>query len=131
MTNILFYHSTGRRKNAIAQVFIKPGTGVITINNKLVNDYFTYSLDQKQIKMPILLTNSLQKFDCNIKVKGGGRMGQIGAIQLGIARAICSIDKSKRVLLKQYGLLSRDARIKERRKYGLKKARKGSQYSKR
>jgi len=131
MQKKIISHNIGRRKSATAQVFLEEGTGKIFINNKTIQDYFPYYLDQRQILIPLLLTKLLNDYNCNIKVMGGGRIGQIGAIKLAIARAICSMDNSKRTLLKQHGLLSRDARVKERRKYGLKKARKASQYSKR
>lgn len=131
MQKKIISHNIGRRKSATARVFLEEGTGNIFINNKTIQEYFPYYLDQRQILIPLLLTKLLNDYNFTIKVMGGGRVGQIGAIQLGIARAICSMDSSKRGLLKQQGLLSRDARVKERRKYGLKKARKASQYSKR
>lgn len=125
------YYTTGRRKSAIARIVLKTGQGNIVINNKPLNLYFKYYLDQKQVLIPFIVSNLLNQFDCNIKVVGGGRIGQVDAIKLGIARAICLENPSKRTLLKQKKLLSRDDRTKERRKYGLKKARKASQYSKR
>ena len=131
MQKKIISHNIGRRKSATARVFLEEGTGKIYINNKTIQDYFPYYLDQRQILIPLLLTKLLNDYNCTIKVFGGGRVGQIGAIKLAISRAICSMDSSKRGLLKQQGLLSRDARVKERRKYGLKKARKASQYSKR
>ena len=127
----LIIQSIGRRKSAIARVFLKPGVGKVIINDKNLVDYFTYSLDQNQVVLPLLLFNLQTSFGCLIMVEGGGRTGQIGAIKLGLARALCVVDPNYRSTLKQYGLLRRDARIKERRKYGLKKARKASQYSKR
>jgi len=129
--NQLIHHSIGRRKCATARIFLMPGKGSITINNRPVEAYFPYVLDSKQLLKPLLLVDLDKEYDIVVKVQGGGRKGQLDAIGLGIARAICLIDKSKRAVLKQQGLLSRDARIKERRKYGLKKARKASQYSKR
>lgn len=124
-------YTVGRRKTAIVQLFLTPGNGKIFINNKIVSDYFVNSSEQIQIYFPLKLTKLENRYDCTIKVKGGGVVGQIGAIRLGLARAICKQDSSKRIILKQYKLLSRDARVKERKKYGLKKARKAPQYSKR
>jgi small subunit ribosomal protein S9 len=129
--NQIVHHSIGRRKCATARIFLIPGDGKITINNRKVEDYFPYAIDRKQLIIPLLLVDLEKEYDILVKVQGGGRKGQLDAIRLGIARAICLIDKNKRVVLKQQGFLSRDARIKERRKYGLKKARKASQYSKR
>lgn len=125
------HYSVGRRKSSIARISLSSGDGEIQINNKPISIYNTYYIDQNQILIPLVITGLLKSINCNIIVQGGGRSGQVGAIQLGIARAICLYNPSKRALLKREGLLSRDARIKERRKYGLKKARKASQYSKR
>jgi small subunit ribosomal protein S9 len=131
LENKLVYHSIGRRKSAIARVFLTPGQGEIKINKKPLNLYFNYFFDQKEILKPLLLVNLEKEYDVFIIVNGGGRIGQVNAIKLAISRIICLIDSSKRLLLKQQSLLRRDSRIKERRKYGLKKARKAPQYSKR
>jgi small subunit ribosomal protein S9 len=131
LENKLVYHSIGRRKSAIARVFLTPGKGEIQINKKPLNFYFNYFFDQKEILKPLVLVNLEKEYDIFIIVNGGGRKGQVNAIKLAISRIICLIDSSKRLLLKQQSLLRRDSRIKERRKYGLKKARKAPQYSKR
>lgn len=131
LKNKLVYHSIGRRKSAIARVFLTPGNGEIKINNKFLSSYFTYFLDQKEILKPLLLVGFEKDYDIFIQVNGGGRKGQVNAIKLALARVICLIDSSNRSLLKQQSLLRRDSRVKEIRKYGLKKARKAPQYSKR
>lgn len=129
--NKLFYHSIGRRKEAIARVFLIPGKGNIQINNRSLEKYFPYFLDQKELLKPLVFVGFQNDYDVFITVEGGGRKGQLDAIRLGISRAICLIEPLKRSCLKQQGWLTRDSRIKERRKYGLKKARKAPQYSKR
>jgi small subunit ribosomal protein S9 len=131
LENKLVYHSIGRRKSAIARVFLTPGQGEIKINKKPLNLFFNYFFDQKEILKPLVLVNLEKEYDVFIIVNGGGRIGQVNAIKLAISRIICLIDSSKRLLLKQQSLLRSDSRIKERRKYGLKKARKAPQYSKR
>lgn len=122
----------GRRKSAIANVKLVPGTGEIQINKIIGLDYLQLNLNYLNIcKAPLEIAGLKDSFDIHAKVTGGGLTGQAQAIQLGVARALCELDKSHRTNLKINGLLTRDARIKERKKYGLKKARKASQYSKR
>ena len=126
------YKGLGKRKTSVAKVFLKTGTGNIMINNKSFEDFFKGITEEAEnIKNPFVLTNLVNNYDINISVKGGGTASQIDAIKLAVAKAICSIDPEHRVILGQNLLLRRDSRIKERRKYGLKKARKASQYSKR
>jgi small subunit ribosomal protein S9 len=129
--NKLFYHSIGRRKEAIARVFLIPGKGIIQVNNKPLEKYFPYFLDQRELMKPLAFVGFQNDYDISITVEGGGRKGQLDAIRLAISRSICLIEPSKRSCLKQKGWLTRDSRVKERRKYGLKKARKAPQYSKR
>lgn len=128
----LFYTGIGKRKTSVAKVFLKNGSGIITVNEKSFEDFFISMLSEANlIKNPLKLVNLIDKYDLDIKVKGGGITGQLDAIKLAIAKAICTIDNNYRQTLNQSLLLRRDSRIKERRKYGLKKARKASQYSKR
>ena len=122
----------GRRKTAIAHVQLKQGTGSITINKKTYEDFFASRLLEKSfLSFPLHLVNIQKSYDTCISVKGGGVTGQLEAIKLGISRALLKISPKFRSILKEHCLLKRDSRIKERRKYGLKKARKASQYSKR
>jgi small subunit ribosomal protein S9 len=122
----------GKRKTSIAKVFLKEGSGIIQINKKPIESFFSAIGDEIEIiKTPLILLNLNQKYDINIKVKGGGISGQLAAIQLAISKALSTQNLEYRPLLKQNLFLRRDSRIKERRKYGLKKARKASQYSKR
>ncbi len=122
---------TGRRKNAIAQVRVVPGTGNITINGRTLDNYF-YRLDHRNsILEPITTANQTGKIDVTVKVAGGGVTGQAGAIRHGVARALVEMDETLRTPLRAIGGLTRDARIKERKKYGLKRARKAPQYTKR
>lgn len=125
------FYGTGRRKNAIARVWILPGTGAVKINNRELDEYFGKKTLEMIVRQPLELTDSLGKFDVMATVKGGGVTGQAGAIRHGIARALCQADENHRPALKAAGFLTRDPRMKERRKYGLKKARKASQFSKR
>ena len=126
------YIGLGKRKTSVAKIFLKAGTGNITINNKSFEDFFKGIAEEAEsIKSPFVLTNLINTYDIVVNVKGGGTASQIDAIKLGIAKAICNIDSEHRIILGQNLLLRRDSRIKERRKYGLKKARKASQYSKR
>lgn len=126
------YIAVGRRKCAIARVRIFKGSGEILINNIEVSKYLQYSPKYLQyVKEPLNLVNLKTEIDIKVSVFGGGISGQAGAIRLGIARALCQINPDHRVILKSEGCLTRDARIKERKKYGLKKARKAPQYSKR
>ena len=128
----LFYTGLGKRKTSVAKVFLKEGSGVIVVNNKSPEDFFSgVNYELNMIKTPFLLLNLNNKYDIEIQVKGGGITGQLEAIRLAISKALISINLDYRPLLKQNLFLRRDSRIKERRKYGLKKARKASQYSKR
>lgn len=128
----LFYTGLGKRKTSVAKVFLKEGEGIIEVNNKTPEVFFSganYEIDM--IKTPLVLFNLNNKYDMKIEVKGGGLTGQLEAIRLAISKALISLNQEYRPLLKQNLFLRRDSRIKERRKYGLKKARKASQYSKR
>jgi len=125
------YYATGRRKSAVARVFLRPGTGVITVNHREFNAFFVAEALRTQIKQPLVLTETADKFDVLTTVAGGGVSGQAGAVKLGIARALLLYNAELRKRLKKSGLLTRDARIKERKKYGQKGARKRFQFSKR
>jgi len=126
------YQGLGKRKTSVAKVFFNQGSGNIEINKKHYNLYFQGIGEEVElIKTPLLLVNLNNKYDLTIIVKGGGVSSQLDAIKLAIAKAICTINHEYRPILNQHLLLRRDSRIKERRKYGLKKARKASQYSKR
>ena len=127
---IMFY-GTGRRKNAIARVRLVEGKGNITINNKDLDEYFGVETLKVIVKQPLSVTNTLTKYDVICKVQGGGFTGQAGAIRHGIARALLEANSEFRPVLKSNGFLTRDSRMKERKKYGLKKARKAPQFSKR
>lgn len=135
MNEILFQGKNiglGKRKQAIARVFLIPGAGNITINNTSGPKYFQHNDTYLDLILgPLRKVNLQQQFDIVVIVKGGGLTGQAEAIQLGIARQLCKIDQKNRMVLKPLGFLTRNARIKERKKYGLKKARKAPQYSKR
>jgi small subunit ribosomal protein S9 len=123
--------TTGRRKAAVARVRIRPGEGAITINKRPVVEYFPSATHRQMISEPLRLTTTLETYDVDCTIHGGGVAGQAGALRLGIARALVDIDDELRATLKKAGLLTRDAREKESKKYGLKKARKAPQYSKR
>ena len=125
------YYGTGRRKTSTARVFLRPGNGGLVINRKPIEQAFPTEALRTQIKQPLLVTETADKFDVLATIAGGGIAGQAGALRLGIARALIALDDEARPQLKKAGLLTRDAREKERRKYGLKKARKAPQYSKR
>ena len=133
------YTGTGRRKSSVARVSLTSGTGKITINGRDVEEYFTDKLLILDLCQPLDITNTREMFDIEVTVKGGGMSGQAGATRLGITRALLqydqntdpSSDSSFRKILKQAGFITRDARIKERKKYGLKKARRAPQFSKR
>jgi len=123
---------TGRRKKAIARVRLVPGgEGAITVNKRTLDEYFPLDTMKLIVRQPVVLTATADKFDIIVNVKGGGVTGQAGAIRHGIARALCNADAAYRAALKKEGYLTRDPRAKERKKYGLKKARKASQFSKR
>ena len=124
-------HKIGRRKTSVARAYISEGTGVVTINKKDVKDYFTTATLQYKVNQPFLLTENEEKYDVKINVYGGGITGQAEAIRLAISRALCEIDPEYRLLLKPEGLLTRDPRMVERKKFGQKKARKKFQFSKR
>ena len=125
------YWGTGRRKTSTARVRLVPGDGEIIVNDRDVEDYFYRKSQIKDIKGPLELTNSLNDFDVLVNVNGGGLAGQAGAVRHGIARALLNVDKDFRTPLKKEGYLTRDPRMKERKKYGRKKARKSPQFSKR
>ncbi len=131
MTNGTYIRATGKRKCAIAQVKLFPGTGVIIVNGKPYEEVFPRLEHRRLIQLPFLAVNAVGKYDVFVKVEGGGVSGQAGAICHGIARALAQINESFKPLLRQEGLLTRDPRVKERKKYGLKRARKAPQYTKR
>ncbi len=123
--------ATGRRKNAVAQVRLLPGTGKVMVNGRAFEDYFTVDSYRLQAYQPFKVTKTEGKFDLFITAKGGGVSGQVGALQLGIARALVEVDEEFHSMLRNAGLLTRDPRMVERKKYGQKKARKRFQFSKR
>lgn len=125
------YYGTGRRKTSTARVFLRPGNGAMTINRQVFNAYFPTEALRTQIRLPLVLTETGEKFDILATVAGGGVSGQAGAVRLGIARALIEYNPDLRRPLKNEQLLTRDARAKERKKYGLKGARKRFQFSKR
>ena len=125
------YYATGRRKTSAARVFLRPGTGVITVNHREFQQFFTTEQLRMNVRRPLVLTETGERFDVLATVAGGGVNGQAGAIRLGIARALCSYDVELRKALKKDGLLTSDSRVKERKKYGLAGARKRFQFSKR
>ncbi len=126
-----YKYGTGRRKTATARVFLKPGKGDITINDKTVEDYFGRETSRMMVRQPLEVTESVGRFDIKVTVAGGGPNGQAGAIRHGITRALIDYDESLRPGLRAAGLVTRDAREVERKKVGLHKARRGTQYSKR
>jgi small subunit ribosomal protein S9 len=123
--------TTGRRKEAIARVRLRPGTGQVTVNKRPISTYFPSETHRMIITEPLRLTNTLESYDIDATIDGGGVSGQAGALRMGIARSLIELDPEQRATLKKAGLLTRDAREKESKKYGLKKARKAPQYSKR
>ena len=125
------YYGTGRRKTSTARVFLRPGSGVITVNRREFADFFPTAVLRTEIKQPLQLTDTADKFDVLATVAGGGVAGQAGAVRLGISRALCEYNIELRPVLKKEGLMTRDARAKERKKYGLAGARKRFQFSKR
>ena len=125
------YYATGRRKTSAARVFLRPGTGAITVNHREFGQFFTTESLRTQVRRPLTLTETGEKFDVLATVAGGGVNGQAGAVRLGIARALVSFDAELRKALKKDGLLTSDSRVKERKKYGLAGARKRFQFSKR
>ncbi len=126
-----YFYGTGRRKSSTARIRLIPGSGEITVNKKDVDDYFGIDTLKLLINQPFTVTGTAGKFDVVASVKGGGLSGQAGAIRHGISRALLQADDDYRTLLKKSGLLTRDPRMKERKKYGLKAARRASQFSKR
>ncbi|HHV34888.1 MAG TPA: 30S ribosomal protein S9 [Syntrophomonadaceae bacterium] len=127
----VFYQGTGRRKTSVARVRIVPGDGKIIVNGQPVDEYFDTRSQQLMAKLPLELTKMTGRFDVIANVDGGGASGQAGAVRLGLARALIKADPNLRPYLKKAGFLTRDPRMKERKKYGLRKARKAPQYSKR
>ena len=125
------YYGTGRRKSSVARVYLVPGTGKVTINKKDMDEYFGYDTLKVIARQPLELTSTADNFDVLVNVHGGGYTGQAGAIRHGIARALLEADPEFRPALKKAGYLTRDPRMKERKKYGLKKARRAPQFSKR
>lgn len=125
------YYGTGKRKSSTARVFLLPGAGQITVNKRELGEYFPRETSRTLIRYPLVVTDNLGKFDVRAKVHGGGNSGQAGAIRLGIAKALLEFNTELRTRLKKAGLLTRDSRIKERKKYGQKGARKRFQFSKR
>ena len=124
-------HKIGRRKTAVARVYLSQGNGSITVNQRELNDYFPTATLQYKVKQPFSLTNSEESYDVKVNVYGGGITGQAEAVRLALSRAMCELDVEHRSVLKPEGLLTRDRRMVERKKYGQKKARKKFQFSKR
>lgn len=125
------YYGTGRRKKSIARVYLRPGKGTITVNKRDIEEYFGLETLKVIVRQPLTATETTEKFDVIVNVKGGGTTGQAGAIRHGIARALLTVDADYRPTLKSAGYLTRDPRMKERKKYGLKAARRAPQFSKR
>ncbi|CEN21177.1 30S ribosomal protein S9 [Paraclostridium sordellii] len=130
MANVQYY-GTGRRKHSVARVRLVAGEGNIIVNGRKVEEYFNYETLIRDVKQPLVLTGTESKYDIIVKVEGGGFTGQAGAIRHGISRALLTVDAELRPALKKEGFLTRDARMKERKKYGLKAARRAPQFSKR
>ena len=131
MSTPAFNSGTGRRKTAVARVRLLPGEGEIVVNGRALLEHFGNAIDEADVRMPFRVTGTEGRFNAMIKVEGGGYQGQAGAIRHGIARALLQSDPEARLPLRQAGFLSRDPRMKERKKYGLKRARKAPQYTKR
>lgn len=125
------FYGTGKRKSSIARVWLKPGNGRITVNDKSLDDYFGRETSKMIVKQPLELTENMDKFDIYVTVKGGGDSGQAGAIKHGITKALLEMDAALRGVLKKAGFITRDSRIKERKKYGKAAARRSFQFSKR
>lgn len=125
------FYGTGKRKSSIARVWIKPGTGNIVVNKKSLDEYFGRETSKMIVKQPLELTENLEKFDITVTVSGGGDMGQAGAIKHGITKALLGADDALRGSLKKAGFITRDSRVKERKKYGKAAARRSFQFSKR
>lgn len=125
------FYGTGRRKKSIARVYLAPGKGEIVINKRSIDEYFGLETLKVIVRQPLEAVNAADKYDITVTVKGGGFTGQAGAVRHGIARALCEADPDNRETLKKAGFLTRDPRMKERKKYGLKGARRAPQFSKR
>jgi small subunit ribosomal protein S9 len=125
------YYGTGKRKSAVARVYLRPGNGEVTVNDVAFDTYFPNEMLKMVIKQPLALTETADKFDIYVRVKGGGLAGQSGAIRHGLAKALLDYNKELRPRLKSVGMLTRDSRIKERKKYGQRGARRRFQFSKR
>ena len=125
------FYGTGRRKSSVARVYVKPGKGNITINKRSIDEYFGLDTLKLIVRQPLAATNTAEKYDVIVTVRGGGTTGQAGAIRHGLSRALCKADADFRPILKKEGFLTRDPRMKERKKYGLKAARRAPQFSKR
>jgi small subunit ribosomal protein S9 len=131
MANKVMYRGTGRRKSSVARVILRPGEGKIVVNGREFEEYIPSALARLDVSQPLVLTANENTFDISVNVNGGGIIGQAGAIRLGITRALLEVNPDYRKILKPAGLITRDPRVKERYKYGLKKARRSPQFSKR
>ena len=131
MANTERYYGTGRRKTSVARVYLMPGKGDVQVNKRSMDDYFGMETLKVIIRQPLVATGNADKFDVLVNVRGGGFTGQAGAIRHGISRALLQVDADYRPVLKKAGFLTRDPRMKERKKYGLKAARRAPQFSKR
>jgi len=131
MAKTVQYQGTGRRKTSIARVRVLPGTGKFIVNGRSVDEYFNFETLRSEVQRPLGMTNTAGKYDVIVKVEGGGYTGQAGAVRHGLSRALLQVDASYRAVLKAAGFLTRDSRMKERKKYGLKAARRAPQFSKR
>ncbi len=131
MTTAKYYEAVGRRKTSSARVRLYPGTGTVLVNERPLEEYFPRETDALATMRPLVVTDTRNSYNVSVHVIGGGLTGQSGAVSQGIARALCVVDETLRPVLKSNGLLTRDARAKERKKYGLKRARKAPQYTKR
>ena len=131
MASPAFFSGTGRRKTAIARVRLLPGEGEIVVNGRSLEEHFGNAVNETDLRLPFRVTGTEGRYNAMIKVEGGGVTGQAGAIRHGIARALLELDENNRLALRQAGYLTRDPRMKERKKYGLKRARKAPQYTKR
>lgn len=128
---VTYYYGTGRRKNATAKVWLKEGTGQVVVNGRSLHEYLCRPTLEMLAMSPLTVTNLSDRFDLMVKCLGGGNSGQAGAIRHGIARALCQYDETLRKTLRAHGMMTRDPRVKERKKYGRKRARRGFQFSKR
>lgn len=131
MNDRVYFYGTGRRKSTVARVRLYPGQGPIVVNGKPFDELFLREGLRREILKPLMVTDTLDRFNVSIKVAGGGDSGHAGAIRHGIARALVQADESLKPVLRRHGLLTRDSRVKERKKYGLIRARKAKQYTKR